>query len=225
MLESLHLKNVGPAPEMKMELAPRLNLITGDNGLGKSFLLDVAWWALTRKWPHDLNPRLTSGYPARPTEIQKPATIAFQLTGKTKPVDYESSYDPRQQAWIGKPGRPWNPGLVLYAHADGGFAVWDPPRNYWKKSGGIDIQVEDDWFHLELVGFQVIPAPGLAQEIMDRVQASIDRLRLNDFRREREEDAEGYWKRDYSLRALKKESPFVARELHRQGRLNEGNVW
>ena len=46
MLEYLHLKNVGPAPEMEMQLAPRLNLITGDNGLGKSFLLDVAWWCL-----------------------------------------------------------------------------------------------------------------------------------------------------------------------------------
>lgn len=42
MLESIHLKNVGPAPEMKMDLAPRLNLITVDNGLGKSFLLDLA---------------------------------------------------------------------------------------------------------------------------------------------------------------------------------------
>ncbi len=60
MLKSLRLKNVGPAPEM--ELAPRLNLITGDNGLGKSFLLDVAWWALTRRWPQELNDRLSSGY-------------------------------------------------------------------------------------------------------------------------------------------------------------------
>ena len=50
MLEYLHLKNVGPAPEMQMELAPRLNLITGDNGLGKTFLLDIAWWVLTRTW-------------------------------------------------------------------------------------------------------------------------------------------------------------------------------
>jgi hypothetical protein len=31
MLESIHLKNVGPAPEMKMDLAPRLNLITGSS--------------------------------------------------------------------------------------------------------------------------------------------------------------------------------------------------
>ena len=43
MLESLHLKNVGPAPEMRFEPAERLSLITGDNGLGKSFLLDISW--------------------------------------------------------------------------------------------------------------------------------------------------------------------------------------
>ena len=53
MIESLRLRNVGPAPEMEMTFAPRLNLITGDNGLGKSFLLDVIWWALTRKWPQE----------------------------------------------------------------------------------------------------------------------------------------------------------------------------
>lgn len=73
MLESIHLKNVGPAPEMKMNLAPRLNLVTGDNGLGKSFLLDVAWWALTRSW-------------AREMAIPKPgvdAEIEFAFTTKS----------------------------------------------------------------------------------------------------------------------------------------------
>ena len=84
MLERLELKNVGPAPEMALDMAPRLNLITGDNGLGKSFLLDVAWWALTRKWPRDLNPRLTSGYAARPTDIRKPAKLGFTVKTATK---------------------------------------------------------------------------------------------------------------------------------------------
>jgi hypothetical protein len=141
MLEYLHLKNVGPAPEMEMDLASRINLITGDNGLGKSFLLDVAWWALTRKWPHDLNPRLTSGYPARPTDVKEPATIAFRLTTTPgKVIEYESSYVPIDEAWQGKAGRPWSPGLVIYAHADGGFSVWDPARNYWKKKGNVDVQ-------------------------------------------------------------------------------------
>ncbi len=45
MLGYLKLQNVGPAPEMEINLAPRLNLFTGDNGLGKSFLLNAAcWW-------------------------------------------------------------------------------------------------------------------------------------------------------------------------------------
>lgn len=140
MLESLHLQNVGPAPEMKLELAPRLNLITGDNGLGKSFLLDVAWWALTRKWPQDLNANLTSGYAARPTDVGKKASISFEVESKSGRVAYESPYVPEEQSWLGKAGRPWNPGLVIYALADGGFAVWDPARNYWKKKGNIDIQ-------------------------------------------------------------------------------------
>lgn len=86
--------------------------------------------------------------------------------------------------------------------------------------------VQDGWFQLELIGFQVLPAPNLAgTPLGDDVQRTIDRLGLNDFRRERERDAEGYWESDYSLRVLKMESPFVARELHRQGRLNPGDVW
>ena len=47
MLKSLELRDVGPADHLEIDFAPRVNLITGDNGLGKSFLLDVAWWALT----------------------------------------------------------------------------------------------------------------------------------------------------------------------------------
>ena len=60
MLKRLSLSNIGPASKMEMDLAPRLNLITGDNGLGKSFLLDVAWWSLTRHWPHEVNRNMTS---------------------------------------------------------------------------------------------------------------------------------------------------------------------
>ncbi|NTU54478.1 MAG: AAA family ATPase [Chlorobiaceae bacterium] len=50
MIRELHLQGVGPVPEMSLSFADRLNLFTGDNGLGKTFLLDVVWWALTRTW-------------------------------------------------------------------------------------------------------------------------------------------------------------------------------
>ena len=141
MLKYLCLKNVGPAPKIEFDLGERINLITGDNGLGKSFLLDVAWWALTRKWPQDLNRDLTSGYPARPTDPTRPSEIHFKLKSKSRDeVEYKSTYSAKSQSWEGKAGRPWNPGLVIYAHVDGGFSVWDPARNYWKVKGRNDVQ-------------------------------------------------------------------------------------
>ena len=122
MLESLQLKHVGPAAEMTMDLAPRLNLITGDNGLGKSFLLDVAWWTLTRTW-------------ARGPVIPKPgakAEITYQYTKKTKPAyAFKSTYEAARARWTVKQSRPPIPGLILYAQVDGGFSVWDPMRNDW----------------------------------------------------------------------------------------------
>ncbi|MCI0399264.1 MAG: hypothetical protein L0332_00455 [Chloroflexi bacterium] len=39
MLESLHLKHVGPASQFDVEFGPRLNIFTGDNGLGKTLAL------------------------------------------------------------------------------------------------------------------------------------------------------------------------------------------
>lgn len=139
MLNHLQLKNVGPAPSMELKFGQRLNLITGDNGLGKSFLLDIAWWAMTRKWPAEINPRLTSGKKALPNS-EKPPSIGFSFTGKSRQEDYVSSYLPREEAWTGRPGRPANPGLVFYAMADGSFAVWDPARNYWRTQEGVDVQ-------------------------------------------------------------------------------------
>lgn len=140
MLKSLSLKNVGPAPELSVEFGKRLNLLTGDNGLGKSFLLDIAWWSLTRRWPVELNPKVATGYAARP-QADKKATIEFAFTTKTRRTEnYVSTFDRSEQAWTGRPGRPSNPGLVLYAQVDGSFAVWDPARNYWKKKGNIDVQ-------------------------------------------------------------------------------------
>ncbi|BBQ13543.1 AAA family ATPase [Stenotrophomonas maltophilia] len=139
MIEQLSLRNVGPSPSMELNFGRRLNLLTGDNGLGKSFLLDIAWWSLTRKWPGELNRRLPMGLPAKP-HADKPASITFSVTGQSKSVTYESKFDRKAQAWTGAAGRPVNPGLVLYAQADGSFAAWDPARNYWRKKGNVDVQ-------------------------------------------------------------------------------------
>lgn len=72
MLNALKLRRVGPAKELEMELKPRMNFLTGDNGLGKSFLLDVAWWALTHSWAR------TQIKPHAPPSQPK---ITFELSG------------------------------------------------------------------------------------------------------------------------------------------------
>ena len=50
MLNQLKLHYVGPSEDLEAEFGSRLNVLLGDNSLGKTFLLDVAWWALTRTW-------------------------------------------------------------------------------------------------------------------------------------------------------------------------------
>lgn len=135
MIEHLKLANVGPAPDMGLDFARRVNLFTGDNGLGKSFILDMVWWALTRKWPAEVNSGMTSGYPARPHDPKTAATIAFSVRGCSGSVAWAASFSRRQQIWQGTPGRPANPGIVVYAHADGSISVWDPARNYWSQPG------------------------------------------------------------------------------------------
>ena len=140
MIEHLKLKNVGPAPEMDIDFGPRLNLITGDNGLGKSFLLDVVWWALTRRWPREVNQQMASGYPARPHRTASEATISFRVRGRTGSAPWEASFSRADQAWLGAPGRPALPGIVVYAHADGSFSVWDPARNYWSRPGDASLK-------------------------------------------------------------------------------------
>lgn len=40
-----------------MEFAARLNILTGDNGLGKTLAMNIEWWALARTW---------AGLPAAP---------------------------------------------------------------------------------------------------------------------------------------------------------------
>ena len=140
MLERLALDNVGPAPSMALDFAPGVNLLTGDNGLGKSFLLDLAWWALTRRWPREVNRRMTSGFPARPHDATLPSKIEFRIKGQGGTVEYTAQFVRAEQAWRGPRGRPAMPGLILYAHADGSFSVWDPARNYWNVQAGPDVQ-------------------------------------------------------------------------------------
>ncbi len=117
MLERMSLAGVGPVPALDLELAPRLNLLTGDNGLGKTFVLDVAWWGLTHSW---------AGSPAWPDpDLNAKPSIQFEVSG----LRLESSYRFEEQRWL-RPDLPLKKSsLLIYAQVDGSFSVWDPARN------------------------------------------------------------------------------------------------
>lgn len=119
MLRKLVLHGVGPAMDLALDpVAPRLNLLTGDNGLGKSFLLEAAWWALTHAW-HE-----TPAIPSVPD-----AFIESSFDGEEGLREYRSEWLPDAQVWDREVFPPPNPGLVMYARVDGSFSVWDPARN------------------------------------------------------------------------------------------------
>lgn len=138
MIRRLELEGVGPAEHLTLEFGPRLNLLTGDNGLGKTFLLDVIWWGAARHWP---------GFPVMPRRRMNgsPARMAFRFEADSGGGGAEAHYRPASMDWsvrglapeeversaarLGLPDEPlWLPLVLVYAHVDGAFSVWDGSR-------------------------------------------------------------------------------------------------
>lgn len=156
MLKSLELTGVGPAPEMHVEFAPRINVLTGDNGLGKSFILDVAWWALAQQW---------AGLPALPRPETKSAEITITwMSGQ----GHSYFFNYRRQEWAQK-GEPettlaGSKCLAVFARVDGGFSVWDPyreapqmgqQRNLFEQAEGFNFDGRQVWEGLRINGTNV----------------------------------------------------------------------
>ena len=124
-LSVLEIQGVGPAKELNLSFSERINILTGDNGLGKSFILESAWWALSGNWTS------FPVYPREDAERNEPR-IKFEIQGDTGSVNRGSSvYDWDSREWSTLEERPAVPGVLIYARVDGAFAVWDPARDYW----------------------------------------------------------------------------------------------
>ncbi len=141
MLSYLKLNGVGPVEDLLFKPEDRLNIIAGDNGLGKSFLLECAWWALSGKWA-DLQ-----AYPNEDASISD-VNISFQLkdesgrAGKRK----EASYDWDEQRWRAPEKNGPSSSLAIYARIDGSFAAWDPVRQRIPPPEGASRQLSPLFF-------------------------------------------------------------------------------
>lgn len=118
MIKHVKIDGVGPLG-YDLEVGQRLNLFAGDNGLGKSFLLDVVWGisSVSRMenivLPLNGNPRMASINVKFSNETEQGASYADAEGWKysSKP----SAHSARHQ-------------IVLYAEAGGSFKIWDSAR-------------------------------------------------------------------------------------------------
>ncbi|MEM9490314.1 MAG: AAA family ATPase, partial [Myxococcota bacterium] len=118
-VERLAIAQVGPAAQLEFEFASRLNLLTGDNSLGKTFVLDVLWWALTGSWPE---------YPAWPGAADADSSGPPWIELGADDTAARSTFRRSEERWHTPDNWPTMRGLVIYARVDGGFSVWDPAR-------------------------------------------------------------------------------------------------
>jgi hypothetical protein len=143
-LAELVLHAIGPAPTLRYCPASRMNIIAGDNGLGKTFLLECLWFALTGTWLDE---------PALPrTDAAKSAPrIEFTLDRpKNSSASFTCRYDWDTQNWKQAARRKALESLVLYARWDGSFAIWDParvmaPNSSTKAAQWILLQRDEVW--------------------------------------------------------------------------------
>lgn len=82
------------------------------------------------------------------------------------------------------------------------------------------FEIEDDWFALELGSFQVCPGRACPKWLQKDWDNLIDgKLKLNeaDFCTRRREEAERFWRGETPKERFFERSPFLAREIDRQG--------
>ena len=120
LINTIELREVGPALALRYTPSERLNLITGDNSLGKTFLLECAWWAVTGHW---------NSYPAEPRrDAARPdPRIDFFLSTSGRQQRYRFKYNFDEHFW--DPGRSRSQrlgGLAIYSRHDGSYVIWDP---------------------------------------------------------------------------------------------------
>ena len=129
ILQHLESSGVGPISSLVFRPAERLNVITGDNGLGKTFLLDLAWWALTQDWAE----RRATPFAVTPLN---PPEIKYSVAQRVRSRPITAQYEFETGDWIIRESRPSLSGIVVYAQLDGSFAVWDPANRSLADSSG-----------------------------------------------------------------------------------------
>ena len=104
---------------MDFEFGERLNVLTGDNGLGKSFVLDLVWWGMSGSWAGQ------SVLPRGESPTIRTVRAGPNFSGS---VRAEAEFVYADQRWSWTRARTNVQGPVVYLATDRIF-VFDPYRN------------------------------------------------------------------------------------------------
>lgn len=138
---SLNIEHAGPAPAFKLDYGPRLTMITGDNGLGKSFLLDFTWWAATGSW-------VERPFLPPPDVSRERSAVEYSLSGRGETVlSFRSVWNPSVHDWDRPSSAITIDALAVFSRADGSFAVSDPVRSAFNRptAGGAFLTAYEVW--------------------------------------------------------------------------------
>jgi len=135
-IRELQTTGIGPAPSFDVQFADRLNVLTGDNGLGKTLFLDLIWWGLTQSWASQ------AALPSR----GETATIKITLGPITESITTSENeiasaeFNVEHQRWITERKPVQTRGIAVYARTDGSMCVWDCYRNRAPEMEGLQAQ-------------------------------------------------------------------------------------
>jgi len=147
-LETIRIDHSGVANSLQLGFGERLSLITGDNGLGKSFILEFAWKAATGVW---------ANRPILPDMLNRNATPIFEYDIRSDGPASEKvklEFDYSRFDWVPS-GKKNNNGstpsveaLSIFSRADGSFSIFDPIRNQLTGSLGtksVNLSSQEVW--------------------------------------------------------------------------------
>ncbi len=177
ILGKLRTRGVGPSSELLLEFDERINILTGDNGLGKTFVLDAAWLVLTLDSSSEpIRPPAILGATLRPEILYELITASPQrslLDGNT--------FFYSQEGWqpaSGDTGIAQRPGIVVYAQVDGGISLWDRFKQIELVRNGLppalQFKEEELWSGLRRSD-QVPLCRGFSEDVRDWYKAHQDR--------------------------------------------------
>lgn len=155
-------RSIGILENIAINFGKRLTLMTGDNGLGKTLILDVVWWILTGEWSE------RSILPFQKYKRMGSPDVRHSFRDQnSRKFIMERKYDWTKKSWSSDPRAQSISTICIYARVDGSFAVFGrtptsfqsdrsldvinlESREIWDGKAGLIEGIVRDWSHWQM---------------------------------------------------------------------------